>query len=47
MLPMVVDGSSDNGESLMLHMVAIVPHSVCKNVTLMFSFSDVKVVLIF
>ena len=45
MLPMVVDGSSDNGESLMLHIVAIVPHVVCKKVTLMFSFSDVKLVL--
>ena len=42
---MVVEGSSDNGESLILHMVAIVPHIVCKKVTLMFSLSDKKVVL--
>ena len=47
MLPMVTDGSSDNGESLVLHMVAIVPHVVCKKVTLMFSLSDVKLVLRF
>ena len=42
---MVVEGSSVNGESLILHIVAIVPHIVCKKVTLMFSSSDEKVVV--
>ena len=42
---MVVEGSSESGESLILHMVAIVPHIVCRKVTLILSFSDVKVVV--
>ena len=42
---MVVEGSIESGESLILHMVTIVPHIVCKKVTLIFSFSDVKVVV--
>ena len=43
--PIVSDVSRGSGVSPVLLMVAIVPHIVCKKVTVIFSFSDEKQVV--